>query len=212
MKFFTFSLVFLLSTVCLGQLSEGYLQYNIDVEAIDTSLQAKQSVGMLRNSKMEIYFDANHFRVDFKMGQISETTMILDFKKDSALSLAKTVFGSFASLTTLDDLEYAKKDSSSSIQLFDETRKILGYNCKKAVVSSKGVKTTYWYTEEIVINTQGNEFFSSELPGFPLFFSKVENGIYMEYQASNIRNTVENPNLVFSLKIPPGYKQMPKKR
>jgi len=210
MKLF-FVLIILFSTGQLfSQISEGYIQYTIEVEAADTSLKTKQSVGLLRNSKMEIYFNPTHLRIDFTMGVISETKMILDFEKDSVVTLSKTAYGKYAVKNTIEELSYAKQDKSSSIQLFNDTKLILGYHCKKAIVSSKGVKTTYWYTDEIKIEFKGNEFFDNKLPGFPLFFSKTENGVYMQYQASNIREAISNADKVFNLTISPDYNLMPK--
>ncbi len=193
-----------------SQSSEGYIQYSIDVEAVDTSLQTKQSVGLLRNSKMEIYYTPTQLRIDFKMGSMSTSQMVLDFKKDTSVALVSNIYGKYAVVSTVEDIDYSKMDESASIELFNETRKILNYNCKKAIVSSKGIKTTYWYTDEIVIDFKGNEFFAKTLPGFPLFFSKIENGVYMEYQASNIVDKLENKQEIFSLKIPAGYTIMPK--
>ena len=204
-------LIFLSTGQLFSQISEGYIQYTIEVEAADTSLKTKQSVGLLRDSKMEIYFNPTHLRIDFKMGVISETKMIMDFEQDSVVSLSKTAYGKYAVKSTVEELSYVKQDESSSIQLLNDTKMILGYHCKKAIISSKGTKTTYWYTDEIKIDFKGNEFFDNKLPGFPLFFSKTENGVYMQYQASNIRETISNVGEIFNLTISPDYTLMPNK-
>ncbi len=193
-----------------GQIKEGYIQYTIDVEAVDSSLETIQSVGLLHDSKMEIYFTPTQLRIDFTMGRMSSSKMIIDYEKDTSVALMTNVYGNYAAVSSVNNLKYQKKDESSSIQLFEETRVILGYTCKKAIVSSKGQQTTYWYTTQIKIDFKGNEFFATNLPGFPLLFSKIEKGVYMEYQASNIMKELNNKVEIFSLKVPKGYTLMPK--
>ena len=210
MKSIVILILLSISSSLFAQISEGYIQYSIEVEAVDESIETAQSVGLLRDSKMEIYFDQAHLRVDFKMGSMSQTQMILDFKKDSVITLAKSVYGTFATKSTIKELSYSKKEESSSIQLFEETKVILGYTCKKAIVSTKGIKILYWYTDQIEVEFKGNEFFDKKLPGFPLFFSKTENGVYMEYQASNIVTGLKEADIVFDLTIPVEYSLLPK--
>ncbi len=210
MKSIVLLILLLISSPLFSQISEGYIQYTIEVEAIDTSMETKQSVGLLLNSKMEIYFDQAHLRVDFKLGKMSQTQMILDFNKDSVVTLAKSVYGTFATVSTIEELSYLQKEESSSIQLIDETKTFLGYTCKKAIVSSKGIETVYWYSDQIKVEFKGNEFFDKKLPGFPLFFSKTENGVYMQYQVSNVVTELKDVNKVFDLTIPTEYSLMPK--
>lgn len=197
-----------LSTVVYSQKKEGYLQYAIEVEAIDTTLKAKQQEAMLRNSKMEIYYKRNFSRVDFQMGQMYSMTAIVDQKADRTLSLISSPMGKFATrtITSASDTVKALKDTSATVELFDETKKILGYNCKKAVLTVSGKETTYWYTDEINIDLKDQSFVNSDIPGFPMEFYTIDEGVKMHFQASNIEFTLDNkPEDVFSTTIPAGY-------
>ena len=64
----------------------------------------------------------------------------------------------------------------------------------------------YWYTNEIVVDKTGQTILNDKIPGFPLYFSMISDGMKMEYQASNYKFQVENKEKVFSLEIPSDYK------
>jgi len=64
----------------IGQISEAYFKYNIDVSAIEKTEEVMATTRLLRNSEMVIYFDENNSRVEFKLGNISRTTTVINKK------------------------------------------------------------------------------------------------------------------------------------
>ena len=74
-------------------MNEGYINFDIDVQAIDTSRNAQQSAAMMRNSSMEIFFAKDLSRVDFTLGKISQTSVRINRKTNKGVSLSNTVMG-----------------------------------------------------------------------------------------------------------------------
>ncbi|MBL1279880.1 MAG: DUF4412 domain-containing protein [Fluviicola sp.] len=206
MKNVLFLFLLLSTSVSFSQLDEGVIQYSIDVEAADTSLQARQNAGLLHNSMMKIYFTKGLLRIDYKMGKITDMKMIIDYERNASLSLIENTQGKYAILKKADELEYPEKnDTNSTIKLFKATKKVLGYTCKKAVITNDGVETVYWYTEEIKIDFKGQQFFDKKIPGFPMVFTTIQGGMKMSYQVSNLVEFVEDKQEIFSTIPPSGY-------
>ena len=205
------TVILVLNLTCLAQNTEGYLQYNIDVKAADTTLESKQKVGMLQDSRMEIYFAEGLSRVDFKMGKVYNFQAIVDNPNNKSLSLIDGPTGKFAIPATADEMNKkpAMKDTSYSVDFTDETKDILGYNCSKAIVKTTENEIVYWYTEELEIDLSGQQIENDYVPGLPLEFSTVSNGIFMHYRASNIVLELGDKKTIFFTEIPVGYTVMP---
>lgn len=196
----------LLLSSAFSQLKEAYFQYNIEVEAVDTLLQTKQTVAMLRDSRMELYFAPNKSRIDFKMGSISVTSIIVDRDKNITLSISDGYSGKVAQMGTAEGAPI-QKDSTAILQYFDDKRVILGYNCKKVILTEKGVVTEYWYTEDIKVDTKNQQMINPNVPGFPVVFSKIEDGVKMTFQLSNMKDYLEHSLEAIFFTIPPkGFK------
>lgn len=208
MKVFTITFFLFLNGVVFSQIQEGYFQYSIDVEAVDTLLKTRQTVGMLRNSKMELYFTEGKSRVDFKMGQVNEMSIIVDLSKKKVLSLNSSMMGKVARYGSTDDIPTPQKDPTIQIIYAKETKKILGYHCEKAILVKDSVEITYWVTDEIKVDDRIRQITDPNVPGFPMQFSKIQDGVLMTYEMSNIRESIENKEELFSVDVPEGYQLM----
>lgn len=166
---------------------------------------------MLRNSIMKMYFAEDLIRAEFKMGDMYTTTIILDKKQDKALSIMDGAMGNYAVQNTIDELNFndVQLDSNTVILDLKENKVILGYTCRKIMVKSLNEITTYWVTDEIDVGPLGKQLINPNIPGFPLSFAKVSNGIEMTYKASNISFELENKEELFDTTPPPGYTSMP---
>lgn len=198
------------SLASYGQIDEGYFQFSIDVEAIDTSMESRRQASMLFDSKMEIYFAKGLARVDFKLGSLTNTSIRINREKNEALTITSGVMGSYANKNTPEGLGVGQVqgDSLFTVTLFDETKTILGFTCKKAVLERKGVRATYWYTNEIVLENIGQQVVNKDIPGFPLAFTSIDNGIRMHYQASNYKFSIDNKEEVFATDPPASFVMM----
>jgi Domain of unknown function (DUF4412) len=204
MKYAVILALIFLSNNSFSQLEEGYFQYTINVEPVDTTLEAKQKAGMLRNSKMEIYFAKNMARIDFTMGSMYKTRTVINQDSTMVLSIMESAMGKFASLTPLEEMDFSKpsEDTNAIITKIDETRKILDYNCRKITIESNGIVTMYWITDEIELDNVVANVVHPNIPGFPLYFSKVEDGVELIFQASNFEDFIADKKAVFSTTPP----------
>ena len=201
--------LFICSTLALkAQVSEGFFQYNIDVTAIDTSLETKRSVSMLRNSKMTIFFDQNNYtKVIFKMGMMFTSDIIVNHKTNESLTLSNSMMGKYAIKSIVDPESMSKQDSLVIVDLINEEKTILGFNCKKAILSNKhnNQKLIYWYTNDFDIKLYNTAFVNPNIPGFPLAFSTIDKGVFMRYQVTNHSFKLSDKEKIFSFEIPEGY-------
>ncbi len=195
------------SSLSYCQLTEGYFQYSIIVAPQDSSVETLQKTGLMFDSKMELYFTKYQSRLNFVMGTSNTNSIIVDQKKKIGLSLTSNPKGSYAVQLFEKDLVYNTKanDTSIKVRFLADKSVILGFNCKKAVLSQGNTETTYWYTDEIKLDESNQMIMNPSIPGFPLYFSTIADNVKMEYKASNYKYKVENPEEVFSLIIPQGY-------
>lgn len=201
----------LLTSVAFSQSEEGFFQYHINVKALDTSAQAHQNAELMRGSQMKLYYAEDLLRVEYKMGKMYETILILDKKKNLAMTLTDGMLGKMAVQKKADELDFNNIEIDSNIVIvrYDEYQKILGFNCQKVITNSYGVITTYWLTDEIDISEMGQQMLNPNIPGFPLSFSKVENGLEMTFKASNYAFELEEKATLFSVDPPEGYQALP---
>ncbi|PWH86628.1 hypothetical protein [Brumimicrobium oceani] len=194
-----------------SQLQEGFLQFHIDVTAVDTSLNARQTASMMKNSKMEIYFAKDLSRVDFEMGKITHSSIRINRKLDKGITITKSIYGNYANQGSVDEISGSQPETSTTdfeITPFNEYKNILGFKCRKYVMEENGSYATYWLTDEIILEDMGQHIINPNLPGFPLEFVSISNGIRMSFKASNFKNELDNKTEIFSTEPPEGYTQM----
>lgn len=202
------SIALFVSVQCAwSQTTNAYILFNIDVIALDTSLENQQAVGLLQGSHMEIYLADQQSRCNFKMGELYKTSVITNYVKGEMLFLYKGANGQQATLSpiVLSVTEIAQVDSITKVTFFDDTKDILGYPCHKAITSVNGIETIYWYTDEISIDVRDQPFSHPTIPGFPLYFSTVDEGVLMEYQIASLDLDAVQSSDHFSTEVPEGY-------
>ena len=207
MKTIVLILLLILPAFLISQ-KEGYLQYTISANALDTSLEVRQKVGLMRNSSLKIFFAEMSARIEFKMAGGYNITTILDKTSNKSLNLMDSPMGKFAKRSNAEDLQTVPViiDSSSQIEVFkEEERIILGYTCYKVLLKNKGFKIEYWCTNDINIDMSDYKLTNDFIPGFPMEFSAISEGVQLRYRASNILFSLENKETLFSLEVPVGY-------
>jgi hypothetical protein len=185
------------------------VEYAITVKPGDTTQYQKQRAALMFDSKMALHFNDTMSRMDFKMGKGMLTSIIVNLNRKKGLSLTSSSKGKFAYFLTEDYFE-PKKEGEVKVELIDEKATILGYSCKKALMYVDGIMTTYWYTNDFTLEIKNQEIVNKHIPGFPLKYSTVKDGLFMEFEVSNILFSVKNPELVFSMAVPEGFKMLKK--
>jgi len=199
-----------------GQMKQGHVHYVAEISAENGSdPNTTMMVEMMRGSTMDIYFDETRTRVDMSLGkEMFNSSSIVNGQSGEALMLMPNPMGKFAVRTTVKELELETDQIQGSdkqnIQLLEETKVIAGYNCKKAVLTNKeGGETTFWYTDQIRINTAGQSNLDDRVPGTSMETEIVENGIRIKYTAVKVSEDLgQDPTELFSTEVPDGFQEM----
>lgn len=204
MRLLIFSIAFIFSFSSFAQLKEAYLKYDIQMEAMDSSVQTKKMVDTLKNSTMELYFAPNKARMDINMGGFSMTSVIVDRGKEVLLVISDA--GKMAMLGKPENPSQ-EKDPSIKITALNEHKTILGYSCSKYIIVEEGVANEYWLTNDNIIDSKDKNIVNGNLPGFPIVFTKTtDDNVKETYQLTTVKDHLDAPlRTIFSLAIPEGF-------
>lgn len=209
MKFVTLAAVLTISSFGFSQQTkQAYFQYHINARAMDTSMQTKQVAVMYNNNKQKIYCFGDSLRVDHTMGgEMMKNTIVLDFKQGYGLMLTDGPFGKTAKHDYIANMNFqaTTKDSNIVVVEFEETKKILGYECRKIMLKQNDLISTHWVTNEVDLKLLPEGFTNPNIPGFPMESIEIADGIEITRKLSDIKMEIENPEEVFSLDVPAGY-------
>lgn len=127
-----------------------YLKYEIEVEA--TSDDGEMMKSMMEGSYMELAMSPQGTWVKSAMGSMMTMTMEFEQESDEITMLMEGLMGTMAYRGTSAELNKNEDDVDTDdmkMELLDETKKILGYKCKKAVFTDEeGNQAIYWYTDK----------------------------------------------------------------
>lgn len=190
-----------------AQLTEGHVQYNIDMSSDDPEME--MAVSMMQGSTLDLYFSENKSRTEMSMGSMMKISTVTNVKSDEVLMLMSGMIGKKAVKSSLSELEAeAGEKPDYVVELIDESKEIEGYTCKKAVLTDQDDnEMTFWYTEEIEVNKKGQNYLNEDVPGFPMEFELNQNGMIMSMTVSLFKDSLEDDS-VFDIKIPEGYEEM----
>lgn len=200
-----FTFLFLICSV-VAQTTEGHVSYTITSSTNNPDMQ--MVIGMMDGSKMDIYFTPEATRTDVKMGLMMSVISITDLKTKEVVSLMDGMGSKFATKNTIPNMVENADTSKVEITYTEETKTILDLPCKKAIVKSEeGIETYFWFTESIKINVEGQNYFNSRVPGFPMEFEINNNGLTMKFTAASIEKELakKSKSTLFDMTIPEGY-------
>lgn len=195
----------LVLTASISFSQELTVKYDMTMESSNPEAQAQ--IGMMDGSTLAMYVKKNQSRVEANIGNgLMVTTTITDLEKKKGLTLMSGMMGKLASSFSTDSIK-GGEDPDFKIELVDETKKILGHTCKKAVMYGENdLEFVYWYTEDFKLNTDIlGPSVKKGLPGLPLEFSIEQPQMTMKYIATDLEEKVKNPKEKFDLSVPEGY-------
>ena len=207
MNSFLLSVVFFIfsGVYSFSQISEGHITYSIKINVTNPDME--MVAGMLDGSKMELYFSKNKTRSELHMGAIMDITTISDADKDSLVMLMGGMMGQNAVKTSISEMtKKIGSDPSSKLELLSDSKKILDYTCKKAILRDiEGYQSEFWYTNDITVSKLGQTYLNADIPGFPLEFELNNNGVNMKLTATDFVKDISAANHLFLLEIPSSY-------
>jgi len=203
---FSFALLFIsFSSLTVTQAqtlpTQGVIKYIVDVSGVSDPSAA----AMMKDTKTTLTFKDGNTRVDIN-GSMFQTAIINANKKSTMLF---EMMGQKYKTDFTKDMQDARamKDNSYNVELTNETKKIAGYNCKKAIVKTKdGNSYDVYYTDEIPGGLD-KAFPYQKIKGFPMEYQKDSKGVTVAYIVTSIDFTT--PVSEDAFKIPDGYEQMP---
>ena len=171
------------------------------------------AAGMMAGSSMTMFMKDKFSRADLRMGSMMEMKTIINTETKDALMLMDISMMGMKNATkfNLDEMEEEEEEEMDvDIQLLDETRTILGYTCKKALVEDEeGNEMIFWYCEDISFNTEGNRYMRDDIPGQPLEFEIIADGMTISFKATSIDKSISSKDAksIFNMDIPEGYEE-----
>lgn len=185
---------------------EATIKYELTMESDDPQVQSQMA--MMANSTMTMFMKGNLFRQETNMGNgLMVTTSIVDGEAKKGIVLMEGMMGKIASPFDTDEQEEeAQEEADVEIEFTDETKEILGFECKKAIIyDEEGNELIYWYTEEITAPKSEQRYLNQQIPGMPLEFSIEQPQITMVFKAVEYDDKVKKPKELFNTKVPEGY-------
>lgn len=201
-------MILMLSLVAFSQETKGKVSYDVYFSTDDPQVSAY--IDKFENSLIEVYFDDQGSRSNFFMGDMMTQNSITIKGNDSTLVLLDGMMGRIAMRVTENDMDEERRASMEveNVEFVaDDTKEIIGYTCKKAIVTTKdGNKAEVWYTEEIVPPYRKGQYLYEKIPGLPLEIHTTYNGnMNLKIVAFEFKNKIKKPKEIFSLEIPPKY-------
>ena len=165
--------------------AECTVTYQISLE--DSSLN-KEVQNALQQSSKTVYIKGNDSRVDLISPSLIQS-VIYDKTNGSAVILRE--FGNNKFMTKLNSKEWRlanKQYEGMAIHLTNETKTILGYECKKATLNLKDSSVFHiYYATAIMPSVREFEYQFKDVPGFVLEFDVKEHGAsIVRYRATKI--------------------------
>ena len=126
----------------------------------------------------------NKVRIDMEPSVQGAGAIITDYDKQT-MRMQLEIPGAKYQMIMDEELK-AQTGAITNISYTGEKREIAGYPCEKAKVTGPdGEVTDVWFSEKI--NVDGQEKMWGALKGFPLEFSKTNQGITMLYSAETVK-------------------------
>ncbi len=185
-------------------LSEGAVMYDVSVQT--GSSQAKMA-DVFDGATAVVFIKGGLSRTDLKSA-IGNSSTIYDSKAGSGVVMRE--FGAQKLMIRMNRQNWADKNKKYEGIVYtktDETKKIAGYTCQKAMAKmTDGTTFIVYYTPDLVLENKDYDAQFRNLPGVPLEFESIVGSIRVKYAASKVSF---DPVPISRFEIPrSGYREM----
>ena len=158
---------------------------------------------MMTGSTMELAMNKDRSWVRTTMGARMNMEMSMDVKTNVMTMYMSGMIGDMAFRGNPDELDDDQDEPEMDIQLIDQTKKINGITCKKAIITDEeGNKSEYWYTEDFK-RPEGVKQMPNQVPGLCLeMILKMQEGLTITYTCIDFKENVDMSN--YKINIPDG--------
>ena len=167
------------------KVDEGKVIYEISYP--DADIPDEQMAMMPTESTM--FFKGAQSRVEMKMGMGMSQVMIFDNKNKVMTMLMDMMGNKTAVKMTEADVKKQKEKKGKDdyqIKVTDETKEIVGYKCKKAIVTEKDGTFDVYFTDQITYKNGDWVAEFKGLEGFPLQYKISQGSTVMQMTAKNV--------------------------
>ena len=194
-----------LTGLSFGQSEAGKIVYSVEMSSDNPQMAVAAS--MMNGSTFELTFSKGATMAKMNMGAMMSMTTIVNH--EDVLILMGGMMGNKAVKTTKGELiDSEGTNMDATVELVDETKKIAGYICKKAIITdSDDNEIEYWYTADLKLTVEGQGNANGLIPGIALAFSIDKRGMTMSYTASSVEDKISD-DVNFDVSIPEGYEEM----
>ena len=190
MKKLNFASILLFSSVALVAqtrvVAECTVNYSIQINGTQTI--DKDTETLLKSSSKTVFIKGNDSRVDLISTSFLQT---LIYDKSSGNAVILRELGAKKFMTKLDSKAWIAQNAKFAgmmISYLNETKSILGYECKKAILQMQdGNSFTVYYALAIAPSVKEFEYQFKDIPGFVLEYEAIEaKGQKITYTATRI--------------------------
>lgn len=159
---------------------EGVIQFEMSYENLSEQMKPMESM-LPKSTTLEIKDGISKTVTPNAMG--GETIILSNSESGETITLMNMMGTKYAIKSNANDNK--KEEDKPKVELVDETKDILGYTCKKAIVTDKnGNETEIFYSEELSkISFAGN---IEGIDGFPMQTTIAQDMFTMVQTVSNI--------------------------
>ncbi len=194
-------------TINTTALGEGSVTFTTEVKA-DSGSAMEQQAQMMDGMEMAMKFKGKKFRMDMNMAMMK--TNIITKDGEEIYMLLNGMGQKMAIKCAKKDLKKLAKlkgeTKTETYTLTKETKKILGYTCKKYTstteVDGKKYTNVIWTTEEITASAELMNSSNEGLKGFPLETFSYNKGIKTHMLASKVSKEAPADS---DFELPKGY-------
>jgi GLPGLI family protein len=208
--FFTLAIVLGSLMNLIAQPFEGKITFSISFPTITDP----QTAAMLPK-EATAFFKKGKSRMEMNMAMGMKQTTISDAETKKTVMLMDMMGQKYAIVSDMEDdsdKEAKELADKAKVNVTSETKKIAGFNCKKAIVTyqdpnqdNKEVSMTLWFTEELEADKGYMTGPMSKIKGAVLEYSIDQGVMSMVLSATSVTKEAVADQLFVA---PPEYKQM----
>jgi len=166
--------------------AECTVSYSIQIN--DAQTIDKETEALLKSSSKIVYIKGNDSRIDLISTSFLQT---LIYDKSTGNAVIMRELGANKFMTKLDNKAWVTQNAKFNgmvINYVNETKSILGYECKKAILQLQdGTSFTAYYALAIAPSVKEFEYQFKDMPGFVLEYETLgEKGQKITYTATKI--------------------------
>lgn len=202
-------MAFMLSTASIAQIKEGKITSKQTFDSEDPAV--KGQLAMLGEMKSVTYIKDKNIRTEQSGGMTGTNISISNGETKETLILMDNPFTGKKYVKTKGDQEEEEEEDDKDefdVEETKETKVILGYTCKKYILTGDDVEISLYVTDKIVLPGSEKGMYGGKIKGFPLLTITEAIKMGQELTITNEVTEIKSEKVdkkKFDMTIPDGY-------